>query len=65
MLSKSEILMSLNRKQKPLCQQATAELFANEETAKNDKSAFGSDALDKWFLIYATTRSLVSWLDSH
>jgi len=36
MLSKSEILMSLNRKQKPLCQQATAELLANE-TGKQQK----------------------------
>jgi len=49
MLSKSEkILMSLNIKQKPLCQLATAELFPNEtgKQHKNDKSAFGSDALD-------------------
>jgi len=49
MLSKSEkILMSLNSKQKPLCQLPTAELFLNEagKQQKNDKSAFGSDALD-------------------
>jgi len=48
MLRKSEkIVMSLNSKQKPLCQLATAELFP--ETGKkqnNDNSAFGSDALD-------------------
>jgi len=48
MLSKSEnILMSFNSKQKPLCQLATAELFPNETgKQKNDKSTFGSDALD-------------------
>jgi len=49
MLSKSEkILMSLNSKQTPLCQLAPAELFLNEmeKKQKNDKSAFGSDALD-------------------
>jgi len=49
MLSKSEkIVMSLNSKQKPLCQPATAELFPNEtgKQQKNDKSAFASDALD-------------------
>ena len=49
MLSKSEkILMSLNNKQKPLCQLATAELFPNDtgKQQKNDKSAFGSDTLD-------------------
>jgi len=48
MLSKSEkILMSMNSKQKPLCQLATAELFPSETGTqqKNDKSAFGSDAL--------------------
>jgi len=48
MQSKSgKILMSLNSKQKPLCQQATAELFPNEtgKQQKNDKSEFGSDAL--------------------
>jgi len=48
MLSKSEILMSLNSKQKSLCQMTTAELFPNEKGKhqKNDKSAFGSGALD-------------------
>jgi len=48
MLSKSDkILMSLNSKQKPLCQLATAELFPNETGKhKKDKSTFGSDALD-------------------
>jgi len=49
MLSKSEkILMSLNSKQKPLCQLATAELFPNEtgKQQKNGESAFGSDAPD-------------------
>jgi len=49
MLSKSEnILMSVNGKQKPLCQLATAELFPKEtgKQQKNYKSAFGSDALD-------------------
>jgi len=40
--------MSLNSKQKLLCQLATAELFHNEagKQQKNDKSALGSDALD-------------------
>jgi len=54
--------MILNSKQKPLSQLATAELFSNEtgKQQKNYKSAFGSDALDQWFLVYATTRSLVS-----
>jgi len=49
MLTKSEkILMSLNSKQKPLCQLATEELFPNEtgKQQKNDKGAFGSDASD-------------------
>jgi len=49
LLSKSEkILMSLKSKQKSLCQLPTAELFPNEtgKQQKNDKSAFGSDALD-------------------
>jgi len=49
MLSKSEkILMSLNSKQKLLCQLATAELFPNEtrKQQKSDKNAFGLDALD-------------------
>jgi len=44
MLSKSEkILMSLNSKQKRLCQLATAELFPNGtgKQQKYDKSAFG------------------------
>jgi len=47
MLNKSEkILMSLNSKQKPLCQLTTAELFPNDtgKQQKYDKSAFGSDA---------------------
>jgi len=46
MLSKSEkILMSLNSKQEPLSQQASAELFPNEtgKQQKNDKSAFVYD----------------------
>jgi len=58
MLSKSEkTLMSLNSKQKPLCQVATAELFPNDTGKQQiyDKSAFGSDALEKWFLVHATT----------
>jgi len=40
--------MSLISKQKPLCQLATPGLFPNEtgKQQKNDKSAFGSDALD-------------------
>jgi len=40
--------MSLNSKKKSLCQLATAELFPKEiwKQQKNDKSAFGSDALD-------------------
>jgi len=40
--------MSLNSKQKPLFQLATPELFHNErrKQQKNDKTAFGSDALD-------------------
>jgi len=51
MPSKSEkILMSVNSKQKRLCQLATTELFSketkNREQLENDKSAFGSDALD-------------------
>jgi len=49
MLSKSEkILMSLNSKQKPLFQLATAEFFPNEtgKQQKNDKSAFRSDACE-------------------
>jgi len=44
MLTKSEkILMSLNSKQKPLCQLATAELFPNEtvKQQKNDKARLG------------------------
>jgi len=36
MLSKSEILMSLNSKQNSLCQVATAELFP-DETGKQQK----------------------------
>ena len=51
--------MSLNSKQKPLRQLATAERFTNETgKQKNDKSAFGSDALDKWFLVYVTREDL-------
>jgi len=49
MPSKPEkILISLNNKQKPLWQLATAELFPNQtgKEQKNVKSAFGSDALD-------------------
>jgi len=49
MLSKLEkILMSLNSKQKRLYQLTTAKLFPNEtgKQQKNDKGAFGSDALD-------------------
>jgi len=49
MLSKSEkIMMSLNNKQKSLCELATAELFPNDigKQQKYDKSAFGSDALE-------------------
>jgi len=40
--------MNLNSKQKPHCQLATVELFPNDtgKQQKNDKSAFGSDALD-------------------
>jgi len=40
--------MSSNSKQKPLCQLATAEHFPNDtgKEQKNDKSAFGSDALE-------------------
>jgi len=46
MLSKSEILMSLNSKQKLLCQLATVEFFPNEtgKPQKSDKNAFMSDA---------------------
>jgi len=36
MLSKSEMLMNLNSKQKSLCQLATAELFPND-TGKQQK----------------------------
>jgi len=48
MLSKSEILMSLNSKQKPLYQLATTELFTNDtrKQQKSGKRAFGSNALD-------------------
>jgi len=49
MLSKPEkILMSLNSKQKLLCQVATAELCLNEtgKQQKSDRNAFGLDALD-------------------
>jgi len=40
--------MSLNSKQKRLCQLATAELFPYEtgKQQKNDKIALGTDALD-------------------
>jgi len=62
MLSKLDILMGLNSKQKALCQLAIAELFPSEtgKQQKNDKSAFGSDALHWWFLVYPTTQSLIS-----
>jgi len=48
MLSKSEILLSLNSKQRLLWQRATAELFPSDtgKQQKRDKSAFGLDALD-------------------
>jgi len=48
MLGKSEVLMSLNSKQKPLCQMATPELFTNKtgKQQKRGKSAFGPNALD-------------------
>jgi len=51
MLSKSEkILLSLNSKQKSLCQLATTELFPKTQRRgkqlENSKSAFGSDASD-------------------
>jgi len=49
MLSKSEkMLMTLNSKQKSLCQLATAELFPNDtgKHQKNDKRVFGYDAFD-------------------
>ena len=49
-------------------QQAKATFPTGNETRKqqkNDESAFGSDALDQWFLVYATTRSPVSQLDGH
>jgi len=32
---------------------------------ENDRAAFGSDALDWWFLVYPTTRSLISQFDGH
>jgi len=40
--------MILNSKQKPLYELATAELFPKDtrKQQENDKSAFGSDALD-------------------
>jgi len=46
MLGKSEVLMSLNSKQKSLCQLATAELFTNEagKQHKSGKRAFGPNA---------------------
>jgi len=49
MLSKSEkILINLNSKQKSLCQLTARELFPKEtrKQLENDKSAFGSDAID-------------------
>jgi len=48
MLSKSETLMSLNSKQKLLCQLATAERFPNKtgKQQRSDKNAFGLDAWD-------------------
>jgi len=49
MLSKSEkMLMSLNSKQKSLCQLATAELFTNDagKQQKNNKRVFGYNAFD-------------------
>jgi len=48
MLGKLEILLSLNSKQKSLCQLATPELFTNKtgKQQKSGKSAFGSNALD-------------------
>jgi len=50
--------MSLNSKQKPLCQLATTELFPNEtgKQPKNDKSVFGSNALEQWFLVFIQPR---------
>jgi len=45
--------MVLNSKQKRIYQLATAEPNETRKQQKND--AFGSDALDQWFLIYATT----------
>jgi len=46
MLSKSlKILMSLNGKQKSLCQLATTELFSQGDK-ENDQSTFRPDALE-------------------
>jgi len=54
--------MNLNSKIKPFCHLTIAELFPNDtgKQQKNDKITFGSDALDLWFLVYATTRRLIS-----
>jgi len=61
MLSESKkILMSLNSKQKSLCQLTTTELYPKRQRKgkqqENDKGALGADALDQWFLVYPTMR---------
>jgi len=54
MLSISEkILMSVNSKQKPLYQLATTDETGNSK--KMTKARLG-----QWFVVYATTRSLIS-----
>jgi len=56
--------MSLKNKQKSLCQRATTKLYPRRQIVgkqqENDRAAFGCDALDWWFLVYPTTRSLIT-----
>jgi len=44
MLSKSEILMSLNNKQKPLCQMATTEFWGDKEEWRSKGGLWGPRA---------------------
>jgi len=57
--------MSLNNKQKSLCQMTPTQLIlqGDKEISKqqeNDRIAFESVALDLWFLVYSTRWTLVS-----
>ena len=51
--------MILNSKQKPLCPLATAELFPND-IGKQQQMTKARLGLMPWFLVYPTTRSLIS-----